>query len=494
MPISQPRVDRREMKGSNKPQRQLTVTISNTFGNGLCCLGEKTGHYKLYNGNPTPSNLLVSGGGFDYYDVILLVIDGSGVLHESNEYFASLGNAGAPPSVSPDADNETNDAVQVLDDTESSFIEADIESLELPNEVMKGNQSDSDSNAQDFSDWQQQQQHEEEHEEQYGANKTNSFQGSTADNIKPITTSDSSPEAPQQQQLQQAEEEEGETPSSVQNGDLNFDYTSNFRNDMKPTVNDEKSPIKPILISVICGSILIGMVMIFVANRRKSSRDLAYWDDESICSEDFIEHANMDVETSYRVRPVRRRESSPSKYNSNEIRRGSVDNDQSIKSGHITRSNRSSKSNRSVQFNNPPRHLSSDDDHSIKSGQSARSNTSGRSSRSELNSRRAPGMSSAGSISRRNSDYSGNTLGAGSTSSQSYRRSKSYPDENSNNAYGYSNDNNAAFDDASQGVDTIVQFALNDATPLFDDVDMRHGLNHILEKFDEEIHEDKELT
>lgn len=523
--------------------RQLTVTISNTFGNGLCCLGEKNnGHYKLYNGNPMSSNLLVSGGEFDYYEVIQLVIDSSGVIHESNDYFAFLGNADASPAVSSDADNQTNDDAEV---TESSFTETDEDiksseqSSDLSNKVTDANQSDSDSNAKEFSDWQQQQ----EQQQQIDAAANAILQNETAaDNTKPEITSDISPEASQQQLLQQEEEKETETPLSLQYGDANFDYTNNFRNDLKPTGNDEKTPVKPILISVVCGSLLLGMTLIFIANRRKSLRDFEYYEDEngsSICSDDFIEHDNKEVETSYRVKPIRRRDSSPSRDHSIKIRRASLEDDQSIKSGHSNRSNRSSRSNRSPHSNSPSRRGSLDDDHSIKSGHSARSNTSGRSSRSEINARRYHGtgstgsisnrnsdqnqddhsirssisrqsargsvsgrsshselnarrnhdISSTGSISRRNSDQCGNTLGdMGSASSESYRRSKSYPTENNINTNANSF-GNSTIDDASQGVDTIVQSALDDAISLFEEgsSSTRRGVNHILEKFEEEV-------
>ena len=62
-----------KMSPNPSPRRQLSVTISNTYGNGLSS-GMKKGHYIIYNGNPNVSNIIISGGEFTYYDVTLLVL------------------------------------------------------------------------------------------------------------------------------------------------------------------------------------------------------------------------------------------------------------------------------------------------------------------------------------------------------------------------------------------------------------------------------------
>jgi hypothetical protein len=501
---------------------QLTVTISNTFGNGLCCFGEKNGHYKIYSGNPDPANLLVSGGEFEYYDVILLVLADDGTLHESNEYFASLGIGGdstteaASNSQGVTASQSTNNSNHLNDQTQKQPIEdSDADSTLVSADVTQSQPPDESSNvSNDVSKPDKQSQ------PVSSPSTTDVTQSSLAEESSIISNHDSNPETQIQIQPdgdndtgvplisttdvtqsaspdessfapsdQESKTETPERPIAAQSDASVFDYTAQFDSEMEPTSNDEKkkNSMKSVMITVICVTIVIGLMLILIAQRRKSQNYTYYEGDDnsSIRSDDdifengdILESGNMDVEKSYRVKPVRRTSSTSSKSQPDQnhasrhvSKRGSFEdgdcqsvrsNDRSITSN---RSARSVRSNHSANSNRSTRSVRSN--HSANSNRSTKSN---RSSRSENSYRSARSSRSA----RSNHSQRGNESQEADIPSHT----------------------EATFDDSSQGIDTIVQDAINDAISLFGgrSNDVRPGVNSILQRFDEEVENEGVLT
>lgn len=79
---------------------ELTIIISSIGGDGLCC-SHGEGHFKIYNGQPEESNLLLTGGEFGYYEMtsLFLTEDGELVLlseHSTDEATPTSAENSAP--------------------------------------------------------------------------------------------------------------------------------------------------------------------------------------------------------------------------------------------------------------------------------------------------------------------------------------------------------------------------------------------------------------
>eukprot|EP00804_Cyclotella_cryptica_P015397 CCRYP_008034-RA/>CCRYP_008034-RA protein AED:0.84 eAED:0.71 QI:0/0/0/0.33/1/1/3/0/609 len=87
-------------------EHQLTVTLSNTYGTGLCCSGGNDGYFAIYNGQPQSSNLLVHGGEFEYFVMLSLFLSSDGMLHELKEYISKSDNADVTLPTSTNVEND----------------------------------------------------------------------------------------------------------------------------------------------------------------------------------------------------------------------------------------------------------------------------------------------------------------------------------------------------------------------------------------------------
>lgn len=475
VPIEMRRESHQEMTATDQPRRQLTVTILNTHGRGLCCSMDKNGYYNLYNGNPgESSNLLATGGEFDFYDIILLIMTADGTLHDSHEYFSSINSAF--PSISPAGET----IVDEIDEENTK------ETPGAKIEVIKPKEEPEEAEAMYIKEHQHQQQ---QADAFVGTNasQNSSVSGSlilTTDNDQAALTF-SSGVSTQQEDMGVEVEDESKISSTSKLESSGFDYTkSNIYHD-RPDSNNRSTASKPALIGILCLSLVLGTALIFISQRRKASKDYMHHEDQdssSICSDDFVDHDTIDVDA-FRPPPIPRNGLSslrswprhPSNRASpgdddNSISSGSSNSYRSYTSKQSYRSNCSHMSNRS--------HMSNQNNRSDKSH--PRTGTSG----SSITSRTIDSQSNM-LLTRRHSaehaQYKHGTDKICFTGSDSYRRSVSYPGANSTcDAEGYSDDN----------VNKMVHSALNNAISLFDDGsddNMRTDVNSILQRFDAEV-------
>ena len=583
------REKRRLIANKDSIQGQLTLRLENTFGVGLCCSGKKKGYYKVYNGNPQRTNLLISGGEFKYYDVVLLILDEDDTLHESNAYFAEL------EQLSLETNNTESDSQSVEDAYDFSLVSNEDETS-LPqtnNATIEEKESGASLNSFESSSDQIQHQNESEElgRESNMSTDATSLDTSTEesviyidDNNNEIMLPDVSKpfgRGPEQELEERPPHTEASPDSKTEvhehlNKGFEFDYTANdFQTKREPPSTKQNHSLKPIIIGSILIFVALGVAVIFIAKRRKTSHnDIMYYEDDngsSVCSDNFFDNflssREINVEPSYRVRPIRRGSSTSNVNNQSDdqgmSRRPSFSEEQysldkdleSIMSNHSVNRERSSN----AHYHHIGRKKSSHSDHKAVNRRTS-NEISGNGSYVRRNSeeichnkydieqnyQKSRSNGSAQShLAAESNDIRPNfqrSNSNGSTAShptlkniniesngmaQNYHRSKSSDSatcnplerKNIHHSSATSNpfdsnehdhfdqdgigaretemslhDNNTA-DDASEGIETLVQMHINDAISLFDDGSSNpQQVNSILQKFDQEIEEDGVLT
>lgn len=239
---------------------QLTVTLSNTYGEGLCCSGGNDGYFAIYNGQPESSNLLVHGGEFDFYVMLSLFLSADGTLHEVNEYLSSHDNDEVSAPEKPDTFTDEH----VSNATEAHLIHTDSGKTESADALV---------------------------DPQSGLNSISSEQDE--ENAPKLESHNDAP-----------------VDTSQQFGiDL---ATSNFEAELKPKSDNDMAILIPILAAVIVVSIFLGVVLLIIAHTKKSPPAIIDFDDEdnSIFSEDddFSQERNrFDTDTAHHVQQIHRK-------------------------------------------------------------------------------------------------------------------------------------------------------------------------------------------
>ena len=541
---------RRLITGKDSIHRQMTLTVENTFGVGLCCSGTKKGYYKVYKGNPQKMNLLARGGEFKYYDTVLLILDEDGILHDSNTYYADLEQS-SPGAVDTKLDSQSDEDMIDFPLTQEND-EAVGSSSENDSEAAKEKEIGVDMGSSEPSQSETQQQNDNEDLGKQSNLSTDATslnvltEGATVasvdDNNHEIMQPDEDLFPPQQEQeglLQTETPTDSKTDTEeILNKGFEFDYTTtNSQTERKSADTKQSSSLKPIIIGSIFIFIIIGVAAIFIANRRKTSHDnMMYYEDNdgnSIYSDNFADNFISTRETSYRIRPIRRgssrftvnqsdEEFSPSHVGFSDEQNSPEDDGQSVisssksiqsaGSNHSARDKgsqaayRRSSSNtsengscarRSSAENLCPRHDTKPNYHRSRSNGSTTSSPTPENISTKQNYRRvrSNGSTSSNPIPEKHDigpDFYRSRSNGSATSNPTDSNTYDQLDQAENSTYItdiYSyNNNNSNADDASEGIETMVQMHINDAISLFDDGSNDvEQVNSILQRFDEEI-------